>query len=76
MKRSIIEQSLAQAQDHVLLGQMHIAHQRELIAKIGGGDDAREAHRLLETFEELQKEHVSHRDRLALELLLKGNDED
>ncbi|EPE98434.1 hypothetical protein [Rhizobium grahamii] len=77
MKRAMIEEHLKQAEAHVLLGEQHIAQQRELISRIGkGSEDECDAVHLLKTFQELQREHVSHRDWLASELLLKGEDED
>jgi hypothetical protein len=63
---------LRQAQLHVALGVRHIARQYAIISELersGQCPDADQARDLLATFEEMQEEHISHRDRLERELL-------
>ncbi len=56
---------LAQAERHVEQGYAIIARQREIVAALErGGHNAREAIELLADFEDIQKMHVSDRDRL------------
>jgi hypothetical protein len=71
MDRAMIEEHLAQAERHVAQGEQHIARQREIVAKLTSDDHAdaaEEARALLAQFEEMQKLHVSDRDRLREEL--------
>ena len=69
MDRFILKQHLAEAEACVTLGMHHIEQQRDLIAKLeSGGCDSAEARGLLALFEELQVEHIVHRDRLRNEL--------
>ncbi len=56
---------LAQAERHVEQGYAIIARQREIVAALErGGHNTREAIELLADFENIQKTHVSDRDRL------------
>ena len=66
---AILEQHLAEAEAHVALGSHQFEQQRELIAELESGElDSAEARALLRLFEEIQVEHVAHRDRLRNEL--------
>ena len=50
-------------------GELHIAHQRELVAKLErDGHDTKDARQLLKQFDELQQLHIQDRDRLDREL--------
>ncbi|ARO33764.1 hypothetical protein NXC14_PC00225 (plasmid) [Rhizobium sp. NXC14] len=70
MDRTIVKKHLEQALEHVALGELHVARQRELIAELTNrGADVREAIRLLTNFEESQVMHVAHLERLKAELL-------
>lgn len=65
----MLRQHLAQAEQHVALGERHVRHQREIVAKLEqDGHDAEEALKLLAQFEELQALHIADRDRLRKEL--------
>ncbi|TGQ71001.1 hypothetical protein EN829_001030 [Mesorhizobium sp. M00.F.Ca.ET.186.01.1.1] len=56
---------LALLEQHVLLGERHIARQREIVADFQDrGFRADLAEELLELFEEMQLLHIAHRDRL------------
>jgi len=69
MDIDMIEQHLTLAREHVALGERHIARQHEIIAQIRlRGADTDEAERLLVAFEHSQAMHLSHRDRLELQL--------
>jgi arginine repressor len=69
MDREIIQRHLAQAEDHIILGERHIVRQRELVAELEQkGHDTTEAKRLLAEFEELQVMHLADCDRLRREL--------
>lgn len=69
MDRAQIEAHLAQTEEHVALGEKHIASQREIVAELERNyHDSTAAKALLKTFEDLQVEHIAHRDRLAKEL--------
>ncbi|EJT00965.1 hypothetical protein [Rhizobium sp. CCGE 510] len=70
MDRVMVEKHLQQAREHVVLGEQHIARQREIVVELTAlGADLREAERLLLNFEESQVMHVAHLDRLKAELL-------
>jgi hypothetical protein len=72
MDRAMIEQHLAQVEGHVSLGLEHIAKQLQIITRLkiqGHADVEAEAIRLLGSFEEMQREHVAHRNRLLKELM-------
>ncbi len=65
MNRAMLEQLLAQAEEHIALGQHHIARQRELVAKLErAGSETTDARRLLANFETAQEMHLAHRDRV------------
>jgi hypothetical protein len=69
MDRSMIQDHLAIAERHVVLGAKHIATQKSIVAELeADGHDASQALHLLETFEEMQDMHVADRDRLRAEL--------
>ena len=69
MNRTMLTEHLAQAEEHVALGNRHIVRQRELIAELArDGHDTAEAKTLLASFEEMQTLHLQHRDRLRHEL--------
>jgi hypothetical protein len=69
MDRNMILEHLEQARRHVVLGERHIARQREIIAELEGDDrDSWRARVLLATFEDLQKLHIADRNRLETEL--------
>ncbi|WP_189561984.1 hypothetical protein [Mesorhizobium sp. M2A.F.Ca.ET.037.01.1.1] len=59
------ETVLAMLEQHVLLGERHLARQREIVAYIHQkGFRADLAEELLELFEQMQLLHIAHRNRL------------
>ena len=65
----MIEERLAMAERHITRGELHIARQKELVARLGhSGHDTTEAIKLLGLFEATQALHVADRDRLRGEL--------
>ena len=69
MDKETVMNHLAQAEDHVALGERHLADQRALIAELTrDGHDISQAKELLATFEQTQLLHVEDRDRLRKEL--------
>ncbi|TIX16220.1 MAG: hypothetical protein E5V46_03325 [Mesorhizobium sp.] len=59
------ENVLAMLEQHVLLGERHIARQREIVADLHQkGFRADLAEQLLKLFEQMQLLHIAHRDRL------------
>ena len=65
MDLDILKQHLKQAEEHVAVGQKHIARQAEIIAELeADGHDVTDSRRLLQLFEEVQALHVAGRDRL------------
>jgi hypothetical protein len=69
MDREILEMLLAQAKQHVMLSDLHVARQREIIAELErNGHDSTPARELLAVFLATQATHVSGRDRLFEEL--------
>ena len=73
MDREMVERHLAQAQRHVKEGERHIAGQRELLTRLDrDGHDTTEAAKLLANFEDLQRMHLTDRDRLERELAALG----
>ncbi len=65
MDRTLITKHLMQAAEHIALGERHIGRQKEIIANLQArGLDTDLAQKVLDQFEQLQKEHVSHRDWL------------
>lgn len=70
MDREMVERHLGQARRHVEEGKRHITGQRELLARLErDGHDTTEAAKLLASFEDLQRMHVTDRDRLERELV-------
>jgi hypothetical protein len=56
---------LETAERHVRQGESHIDQQRRLLARLPDGSPLCEkAKRLLETFEQIQQQHLQHRDAL------------
>jgi hypothetical protein len=69
MNRAFLEQLLVQAEQHVALGERHIARQREIVAELErDGHDTTQAKELLAVFLATQATHVVGRDRLMEEL--------
>jgi hypothetical protein len=69
MDRATLEQQLAEAEQHVLLGVEHIVTQRRIIFELGSERrDTATALELLKRFEEMQKLLIADRDRLRKEL--------
>ena len=69
MDRTMIVEHLLQAESTVETGERHVSRQRVIVQRLGdGGVDAIAARELLVCFENLQREHVAHRDWLAKEL--------
>ncbi|WP_225172967.1 hypothetical protein [Bradyrhizobium sp. BRP19] len=61
----MIQEHLAMMRRHVADGKEQVAGQREVVDKIKAqGGDASEVELLLKRFQEIQDEHVAHRDRL------------
>jgi hypothetical protein len=69
MKRAMLENALARAEQHITGGEGVLARQKALIqlAELTGGDVA-SSKALLVTFEDTQALHVAKRDRLRKEL--------
>jgi hypothetical protein len=66
MDRDFIAAHLAEAEDHVRFGAMHLARQRMIAARLQQKRAAQEANQaiaLLTLFEELQTMRVARRDR-------------
>ncbi|TIV72748.1 MAG: hypothetical protein E5V89_03870 [Mesorhizobium sp.] len=64
-----MRKTLALLEQHVLIGERHIARQREIVAdfhKKGFRTDLAED--LLTLFEQMQVLHISHRNRIAAHL--------
>jgi hypothetical protein len=69
MDRQMVEDHLQEAEQHVALGKLHIARQRQIIADLQyKGHDSTRALELLATLEDLQKSHEASRDRATAEL--------
>ena len=69
--RAMIERHLAQAEEHVTLGESHIVRQKQIVADMerdGHVEAAQIARELLETFESTQESHLGDRDRLRADL--------
>jgi hypothetical protein len=65
----MLQRHLAQAEQHVALGDQQVARQRALVAELErDGHDTQSSRDLLEQFEEMQKLHIANRDRLRAEL--------
>lgn len=74
-EREMTVRHLAQAEEHVLLGEKNIARQKEIMAELerdGHADAAHNARVLLATFEQAQVSHVTDRDQLRAELAAPG----
>ena len=70
MDRTIIEEHLAKAENHIALGEWHIARQKEIVAELErDGHDPTEAVKLLSLFESTIALHVADRDRLRTQLV-------
>jgi hypothetical protein len=55
MDRALVEQHLAEAEQHVELGKAHLRGQKKVISKLErGGHDTLEAHRLLNELEQMR----------------------
>jgi len=69
MDREMLQKHLAQAEEHVALGEHHVSRQREVVAELErAGHDTAEARRLLAHFEQMQKMHLADRDRIRHEM--------
>ena len=69
MDRAILEQLLGQAEQHVTLGERHIARRRDIVAELERkGHDCAHAKELLAVFLATQAAHVAGRDWLQEEL--------
>ena len=69
MDRAMLEDHLKHAEEHISLGEHHLAHQREVIETLRrDGHDTTTAVDLLATFEQLQAAHIADRDRIMKEL--------
>ena len=67
--QEVLKQHLAQAQQHVDLGERRVAQLRELVAKLErDGRDPAQAKKLLSSFEKSLAQHVVDRDRIRREL--------
>jgi hypothetical protein len=65
----MIASHLAQAEEHVRLGEKHLAAQRAIVTDMESkGADVTQARDLLTTFMSMQANHVADRDRIAREL--------
>jgi hypothetical protein len=65
MERTTLEQHLAQTERQGQLGAQHLRRQQALVERQEHrGRDATQARELLRIFQELQVEHVAHRERL------------
>jgi len=71
VNRLMCEQRLAEAEEHVSLGEKHVQIQRNKVAELEqDGHDTVTARKLLATFEDVQNMHVADRDRLRKKLAL------
>jgi hypothetical protein len=71
MKRSLLEEHLAQAERHVAEGKDDVERQRLIVEQLDGrGEDARRSKALLKLFEEYT--HFGERDRLRVRLAEDG----
>jgi hypothetical protein len=63
------ETELEMTQRHVAAGERHVAHQREIVARLQTlGTDTGIAEQLLVEFEATLRDHRAHRDRLEAAL--------
>lgn len=69
MDRSILEQHLARAQQHVIEGMDHLVRQEEVLAELErDGHDTAEALKILATLRDTQRQHEQEVQRIAAEL--------
>ena len=69
MNRAILLQHLAQAEQHLVLGEGHLTSQQALIAELErDGHDTEEAREVLATMLQSQAVHVQGRERIPREL--------
>ncbi|PPQ34243.1 hypothetical protein [Rhodopila globiformis] len=69
MNREMLRQRLAQAGEHIVLGEHHIVRQQEIVAELErDGHDTAQARRILAIFKETQVVHIAVRDQLRREL--------
>jgi hypothetical protein len=73
MDRMMLERNLVQAQRHISIGEVCLARQRRVIAKLKhNGEETSFSMDVLARFEELQTLHVADRDRLEKALQSAG----
>jgi len=73
MDQQMLLDHLKQAEQHVSLSEGHVALQQRIVADLErDGHDTTNARTLLKTFEDLQVQHLRHRDRLLHELRAAG----
>ena len=69
MDRQMLLAHLAQANEHVEMGERHVGRQRELVAELDrDGHSTTEAKKLLKQFEQMLAMHKSDRDRIERDL--------
>jgi hypothetical protein len=69
MDREMLKRHLAQAEEHIAMGDKNIARQREVIVQLErDGHDTASARNFLREFEQLQPMHIAERERLLREL--------
>lgn len=69
MDRKMVQRHLEQTRRHVIEGEVRIARQAELVAKLERhGFDLTEPSRLLAVFEAVQNLNIARRDQLEVEL--------
>jgi hypothetical protein len=72
----MLKRHLAEAEEHIAVGEKNLARQRELIAKLERDKhDTAQARALLDQFEELQSMHLADRERILRELSESPNSE-
>ncbi len=65
----MVRERLAQAEEHVAQGECHLAQQREIIAELErDSPDGRARIEMLKQLQQMQAQHIFHRDRLRAEL--------
>jgi hypothetical protein len=69
MDRQVLTEQLAEAEQHIAQGDRNITQQREIVAALErNGHDSGAARQLLAQFEDLQRIHIAHRDKLREQL--------
>ena len=69
MDKALTLQRLAETERHVRRGQLHLTWQTNILSGLEqDGHDITQAKALLLFFEEIQAEHISHRNRLLKEM--------